>query len=130
MTMAAGSAAVGHLRDHPEIYARVNGEGDRLARAINAFCEARQLPAQVKSVGSMFHLFFQREPIDSVRDVRAQQVAAEKAFYLHVLNRGVLVPGTQRAFLSAAHTPADVDRLIEVFEQSLDDVAADGLFVR
>jgi glutamate-1-semialdehyde aminotransferase len=82
----------------------------------------------MKNVGSMFHLFFQREQIDSSRDLHAREQAAEKAFYLHALNRGVLVPGTQRAFLSAAHSDADVDELIRVFRESLLDVHEDGLF--
>lgn len=129
LTMAAGQAMVGHLKDHPEVYEHCNGEGDRLAAAVNAHCEANQLPVQMLNVGSMFHLFFQREPVYSMRDVIGRQSAAEKAFYLHTLNRGVLVPGTQRAFLSAAHSSSDVDDLIAVFTTSLDDVAAEGLFV-
>lgn len=128
LTMEAGSAAVTHLRDHPEIYARLDAAGDRLAAAVNAFCEAGQIPAQMKHAGSMFHMFFQREPVNSMRDVRAAGSAAEKAFYLHTLNRGVLVPGTQRAFLSAAHGDAEVDMLIAVFQDSLADVQAEGLF--
>jgi hypothetical protein len=38
------------------------------------------------------------------------------------------VPGTQRAFLSAAHRPEDVDTLISVFQDALVDTEADGLF--
>jgi hypothetical protein len=34
--------------------------------------------------------------IECVRDIRSRHVGAEKAFYLHGLNRGVLVPGTRR----------------------------------
>jgi glutamate-1-semialdehyde-2,1-aminomutase len=128
LTMEAGAAAVGHLKAHPEIYRRLEAAGDRLAAAINGFCEDRQIPAQMKHVGSMFHLFFQREPVESMRDVTAANVKAEKAFYLHALNRGVLVPGTQRAFLSAAHGDAEIDRLIDVFQTSLADVQAEGLF--
>jgi glutamate-1-semialdehyde 2,1-aminomutase len=128
LTMEAGAAAVAHLRDHPEIYVRLDAAGDRLAAAVNGFCEAQQIPAQMKNVGSMFHLFFQREPLGSMRDVRAGQAAAEKAFYLHALNRGVLVPGTHRAFLSAAHGDAEIDQLIDVFRTSLLDVQREGLF--
>jgi glutamate-1-semialdehyde aminotransferase len=76
----------------------------------------------------MFHMFFQRGEIRSMRDVTGTHVAAEKAFYLHCLNRGVLVPGTQRAFLCAAHSNTEVERLIEVFTTSLADVQAEGLF--
>lgn len=128
LTMAAGQAAVGHLRDNPDIYVRCNAEGDRLAQSVNEFCGNRQIPVQVLNVGSMFHMFFQRQPIRSMRDVQGKNAEAESAFYLHTLNRGVLVPGTQRAFLSAAHSTKDVDRLIEVFNSSLADVATEGLF--
>ena len=76
----------------------------------------------------MFHMFFQREPVDSSRDAHARHIDAQKAFYLHCLDRGVLVPGTQRAFLSAAHTDEVVDEIIEVFCTSLADVQNEGLF--
>jgi glutamate-1-semialdehyde 2,1-aminomutase len=128
LTMEAGAAAVGHLHDHPEIYVEMNAAGDRLAAEVNQYCEVNQIPAQMKNVGGMFHMFFQREPIESMRDATYANVDAQKAFYLHALNRGVLVPGTQRAFLSAAHGPAEVDTLIEVFQQSLADVQNEGLF--
>ncbi|MEM9624228.1 MAG: aminotransferase class III-fold pyridoxal phosphate-dependent enzyme, partial [Pseudomonadota bacterium] len=128
LTMEAGAAAVGHLQAHPEIYQALEQRGDRLAAAVNDFCVQHQIPAQMKHVGSMFHMFFQREAIDSMRDVTGIHGAAEKAFYLHCLNRGVLVPGTQRAFLSAAHGDEEVDQLIDVFTHSLQDVQDEGLF--
>lgn len=128
LTMEAGAAAVSYLLARPEIYTHMNAAGDRLASEVNAFAERRQIPAQVKNVGSMFHLFFQRNPLNSMRDVEMGNTNAEKAFYLHALNRGVLVPGTQRAFLSSAHEPPEIDRLIDVFQTSLADVQAEGLF--
>jgi glutamate-1-semialdehyde 2,1-aminomutase len=128
LTMEAGRAMVTHLRDHPEIYSRIDAMGDRLAAAINLYCEANQMPAQMKNVGSMFHMFFQREPVNSSRDANRVNVSAQKAFYLHALNRGVLVPGTQRAFLCAAHSDADIDHMIDVFRTSLADVRNEGIF--
>lgn len=128
LTMVAGTAALTHLRDHPNIYTDLERLGNKLAAAINGFCQSRQLPVQMKHVGSMFHLFFQREPLESMRDVHHRHDAAQKAFYLHCLNAGVLVPGTQRAFLSAAHTDSHVDTLIDVFQQALAAVDAEGLF--
>lgn len=128
LTMEAGATMVSHLRENPGIYPDIDAKGDRLAREINSYAQAGQMPVQLLNVGSMFHLFFQREPIFSARDVHQRNLAAEKAFYLHALNDGVLVPGTQRAFLSAAHTEADVDTMIETFKQALDAVHAEGLF--
>ncbi len=128
LTMEAGAAAVGYLQAHPEIYEQLENNGNRLAGAVNEFCLKHQIPAQMKNVGSMFHMFFQRGEINSMRDAGAEHIDAEKAFYLHCLNRGVLVPGTQRAFLSAAHGDTEVQRLIEVFQQSLLDVYEEQLF--
>ena len=129
LTMEAGAAALTHLRDHPQIYARLDKQTATLAQRVNEHCQRHQIPAQMKHVGSMFHMFFQREPVNSMRDVHQRQLSGEKAFYLHCLNRGVLVPGTQRAFLSAAHGDAEIDQLIDVFNTSLSDVQAEGLFV-
>lgn len=128
LTMEAGAAVLNHLRDHPEIYDELERRTQRLADVINAHCEGLQLPVHMKHVGSMFHLFFQRETIANSRDIHARGLAAQKAFYLHCLNAGVLVPGTQRAFLSAAHDDQVVDELINVFTASLDAVSAEGLF--
>ncbi len=128
LTMSAGSAAVTHLRDHPEIYTRLETQTQHLALSINEHARLHQMPVQMKHCGSMFHMFFQAGEINCMRDVAQRYRRAEQAFYLHTLNRGVLVPGTQRAFLCAAHTEADVDRLVRVFCDSLDLVAADGLF--
>ncbi len=128
LTMAAGAAALEHLKANPEIYTTLERQTDHLSTSVNRFCEERQIPVQMKHVGSMFHLFFERDEINSMRDVKGLHREAEKAFYFHILNRGVLVPGTQRAFLSAAHTDEDVDRLIEVFNGSLADVQAENLF--
>ena len=128
LTMAAGSAAVEQLRDHPEIYTRLQRQTDELASAVNRHAESRQLPVQMKHVGSMFHLFFQAGEINSMRDVEVRHREAEQAFYLHTLNAGVLVPGTQRAFLCAAHTDEDVATLAATFCSALTAVAEDGLF--
>jgi glutamate-1-semialdehyde 2,1-aminomutase len=128
LTMEAGAAALLHLKDHPEIYTAMNEKADRLASGVNQFCEQEGIPVQMKQVASMFHLFFQSEPVDSMRDLTGEHLQAQKAFYLHCLNRGVLVPGTQRAFLCAAHGDQEVDQLLKVFTESLADTAAEGLF--
>jgi len=128
LTMEAGAAALRHLSSHPEVYVDLERQGDDLANRVNAFCAQGQLPVQMKHVGSMFHFFFQREAIDSMRDCNDAHLQAQKAFYLHCLDRGVLVPGTQRAFLSAAHTDAHIDELVRVFTESLSDVQTEGLF--
>ena len=44
--------------------------------------------------------------------------------YVHV----EIIPGVHPAFLPAAHTPEDVDTIIEAFKRSFPDLREDGLF--
>ncbi len=128
LTMTAGIAAIGHMGRHRhEIYPYLMAEGSRFADTINEFCRQRQIPAQVLAAGSMFHLRFQGGEIRSARDLNTDNAVAEREFYLHLLGRGVIVPGIHLAFFSTAHRPADIDRVIEAFQQSFLDVRHDGL---
>lgn len=128
LTMAAGIAAMRYMRDHKgEIYPYLMEQGNRFAAAINRFCTEHQMPAQVMNAGSMFRLHFQSGPIDGSRDIAMDHAIAEREFYLHLLGRGVIVPGIHFALFCAAHTPDDVDEVIEAFKQSFLDVRADDL---
>ena len=128
MTMAAGIAALEYMRDNQEtLYPHLNDQGDRLAAEVNAFCEAHQIPAQLMNAGSMFLFQFQRGAIERARDVTGDHRDAENDFYLHVLGRGVIVPPLHLFFISEAHSAADVDVVIEAFQDSLLNVRADGL---
>jgi len=129
MTMAAGRAAVGHMRDKAdEIYPYLMTEGERFSREINDFCRDHEIAAQVLSAGSMFYMRFQAAPINSWRDIdlKANPVA-EREFYLHLLAQGVIVPGIHLAFFSYAHRPDHVDAVIAAFKEAFLEVRADGL---
>jgi glutamate-1-semialdehyde 2,1-aminomutase len=128
LTMAAGTAAIGYLRDNrDDIFPYLMEQGNRFAEAINTFCLERQIPAQILNAGSMFHMRFQGGDIESSRDFNSDHAKAEKQFYLHLLGHGVIVPGIHLAFFSSAHTPDDVDTVIEAFKQSFLDLRADGM---
>ncbi len=128
LSMAAGVALISALEARrDEVYPYINAQGNRLARRINEFATRHDMAAQVLNGGSMFQLYFQREPIRSSRDLVRSNAVGEREFYLHLLARGVLIPGTRRSFLSAAHTPADVDAIADAVERSLLEVRADGL---
>ena len=128
MNMAAGYAAISHLRDHPEIYKYLAEQGTRLASEVNRFCMAEEIPAQMLSALSMFHLRIQPGgPIRNSWDFDDSMKQTNDSFYMHLLNHGVVVPGSHLAFISAAHTPEDVDYVIEAFKQSFLEVRAEGL---
>lgn len=127
MSMEAGRAAVSYMRDHPEIYKYLAEQGSRLAEEVNRFCLAEEIPAQMMGAFSMFHLRFQRGAIDSARDIDESLKEAEDAFYMHLLTHGVVVPGIHLAFISTAHSPEEIDQVIDAFKQSFLEVRERGL---
>ena len=128
LVMAAGLAAVDEMAATREtLYPALAEKTHRFANAINQFCREENLPAQLMHLGSMFHLHFQADPIESSRDFTRQHAAAEREFYLHLIGHGVIVPGVHLAFFSAAHNDEDVDAVIAAFQQSFHDLRTDGL---
>ena len=128
LNMAAGYAAVSHLKDHPEIYKYLAEQGTRLASEVNRFCTTEEIPAQMLSALSMFHLRIQPGgPIRNSWDFDDSMKETNDSFYMHLLNHGVVVPGSHLAFISAAHTPEDIDYVIDAFKQSFLEVRAEGL---
>ena len=61
------------------------------------------------------------------RDLADENHDAEREFYVHLMAKGVIVPGIHLFFLSTAHTPEDVDAVADAFCASLQDVREDGL---
>lgn len=128
LTMTAGVAAVQYMKDNKdEIYPYLRREGDRLARSVNRFCKAENIPAQLLNGASMFHLVFGGNEINSSRDIDSSHKLVEQEFYLHLLGHDVIVPGIHLAFISYAHTEEVVDRVISAFQQSFMDLRQDAL---
>jgi glutamate-1-semialdehyde 2,1-aminomutase len=128
ITMAAGIAQLRHLREHrDEIYPYLETQSRRLADSINAFCESEGFPARMLQAWSMFHLVFGEGEVRSSRDIQYEHTKAEREFYLQLLYHGVIVPGVHIGFLSAAHSPEDVDTVAQAFQNAFRDIRERGL---
>jgi glutamate-1-semialdehyde 2,1-aminomutase len=128
LTMAAGYAQVRYFDEHRDtVYPHINGQGERLAKMVNDHAHANNMAVQVLNAGSMFQIYFKKEPIRSSRDLNMAKPKAETEFYLHLLDNGVLVPGTRRSFVSLAHTPELIDEAVARIVRSLELVREDGL---
>jgi glutamate-1-semialdehyde 2,1-aminomutase len=103
LAVAAGLAMLRHLKAHPEIYDRLEAHGAALAAAAPA-------GLTVNRVGSMFTLFFTDRPVTDYESAKTSDTAKFGAFWRHMLDRGVYLAPSQfeAAFLSAAHTDADI----------------------
>jgi glutamate-1-semialdehyde 2,1-aminomutase len=119
--MAAGCAALDVLREQPALYADLERLGDRLATGFAAAAADADVPCTVGRVGSMVTPFLGIERARSFDEVRGADRERFGELHARWLDAGVLWPPSQfeTAFLSTAHTDADVDRAVEVFAKTL-----------
>jgi glutamate-1-semialdehyde 2,1-aminomutase len=121
LAMAAGLATLQELRDHPP-YTRLEQLSDRLARGLSA--AAPKLPHQLQRVGSMWTLFFAPEPVADYNTAKKSDTGRFARFFWGMMDRGVYLPCSQfeAAFVSAAHTEAQIDETIAAAREALASV--------
>ena len=93
----------------------------RLAEGLEKAARDARVPHVVQRVGSMLTLFFHDGPVHDYEDAKRSDVALFGRFFWEMLARGVYLPCSQfeAAFVSAAHTEADVDHTIAAARESL-----------
>jgi glutamate-1-semialdehyde 2,1-aminomutase len=120
LAMAAGLATLECLRDDPP-YDRLEALSARLAEGLERACRAAGVPHAVQRVGSMLTLFFHGGPVHDYDAALACDRARFGRFFWEMMARGVYLPCSQfeAAFVSAAHTEADIDQTIQAAADSL-----------
>ena len=127
LVTAAGTAVLRRLKAEPGLYTHLNAMGDRFRTEINQFAQERNYPAIATGVGSMFWMHALRGPVNSVRDARQGNPAASTGLrLLYRKNRLHITPS--HGFMSAAHTDADITRLIEIHKAAMEELRAQGVW--
>ena len=119
--MAAGCAVLDMLRDDPSLYAELERRGERLERGFEAASADAGVACTVGRVGSMVTPFLDIEEARSFDDVKRSDRELFGKVHAAWLEAGVLWPPSQfeTAFLSTAHSDADVDRTVDAFAAAL-----------
>lgn len=114
LAVAAGSATLRYLRAHPEVY----GQLEARAAELGAAPPPR---VTVNRVGSMFTFFFTAQPVTDYESAKRSDTACFARFFQAMLAEGIYLPPSQfeAAFVSAAHTDADVRRTVAAARQAL-----------
>ena len=119
VAVSAGLATLAELG--PEIYVKLEALGARLEAGLAAALKQTATPACIQLVGSMITLFFHPGPVRSWGD--AEKCDRERFGRWHggLLERGVYWPASQfeAAFISAAHTEADIDATVKAATEAL-----------
>jgi glutamate-1-semialdehyde 2,1-aminomutase len=126
LAMAAGFATLNYLRDHKNVYAKL----DKLAAAVVAGVAAAAKDAGVSMchnhVGSMFTWFFTAGPVTDWTSAAKCDTDAFGRFFRAMLENGIYLPPSQfeAAFLGAMHTELDVQQTIAAAKQAFATVTA------
>jgi glutamate-1-semialdehyde 2,1-aminomutase len=114
VAMVAGLTTL-ELIATPGFHQRLGAATDLLMQRFAAAAASADIPLATNHVCGMFGLFFTDQPaVDSFTKVMACDVARFRRFFHAMLDAGIyLAPSAFEAgFLSAAHTPADIDATI------------------
>ncbi|MBV8384069.1 MAG: glutamate-1-semialdehyde 2,1-aminomutase [Planctomycetaceae bacterium] len=120
LAMAAGLTTLRLLRDDPP-YDRLDALTARLEDGLRRVASDARVPHVVQRVGSMITLFFNPEEVHDYDDARRSDTKLFARFFWELLARGVYLPCSQfeAAFVSAAHTEADIDHTIAAASEAL-----------
>jgi glutamate-1-semialdehyde 2,1-aminomutase len=120
LAMAAGMATIQTLIDESP-YERLETLSARLAEGLDRAAHDVRVPHVVQRVGSMLTLFFNPEPVHNYEEAKRSDTKLFARFFWEMLARGVYLPCSQfeAAFVSAAHTEADIDHTIAAAAESL-----------
>ncbi len=121
LAMTAGLETLTIVAEDKDFYARLELLGKQLEEGIGEIVKALGVPVTSNRVGSMFTLFF--TPTHVV-DYPTALTADRKRFALYfrvMLEQGIYLAPSQfeAAFLSAAHTAADIERTIAASRRAL-----------
>jgi glutamate-1-semialdehyde 2,1-aminomutase len=119
LAVTAGLTTLEHLT--PALYEHLEALGARLETGLRGAIERTGKTACVQRVGSMITLFFCAGPVRNWTDADRCDRAAFADFHGKMLAAGIYWPPAQfeAAFLSEAHTEADIDKIIVAAENAL-----------
>jgi glutamate-1-semialdehyde 2,1-aminomutase len=120
ITMTAAIETIKLLRQ-PGVYERLEARTAQLFNGLDETIAELKIPVELQRVGSMFAILFAANPIRDFADSLNIDAPRFARFFHQLLNQGVYMPpsSVDAACVSAAHTKADIDEALNVFDQAL-----------
>jgi glutamate-1-semialdehyde 2,1-aminomutase len=120
LAVAAGLAMLRRLqKENP--YSKLEALGARLEHGLVNAAKSAGVAARVNRAGSMFTLFFTDKDVFDFDSAKTCNIDRFNRYFHSMLDQGIYLPPSQfeAAFISAAHTDADIDRTIEAASKAL-----------
>lgn len=120
LAMRAGIATLKEL-SKPRLYAGIGELAKKLVAGLRKALLDAGLVAQVNSIASLSTIFFAPQAVSNYADAKRSDTKLYARFFREMLNRGIFLAPSQfeAAFVSAAHTAADIERTISAARDAL-----------
>lgn len=126
LAMTAGIVTLRLLLETPHLYQDLSHKTAALAQGLYERAVSFQVPVSTCHLGGMFGLFFHRGPVQDYATAREADQEAFRIYFHSLLEQGVYMAPSQfeAAFVSAAHSEADLAATLKAAEHAFAQVAA------
>jgi glutamate-1-semialdehyde 2,1-aminomutase len=123
LAMTAGIETL-KLLSKPGVYKTLEKSSADLEKGLRAAAQEAGIPTTINRVGSMFTAFFTGQKVKDFASAKTADTARFGKFFLSMLKSGVNLAPSQfeAAFMSLAHTRADINKTIDAARKSLKDL--------
>jgi len=121
LAMAAGYAALKHIKDNPGIYKELEEKSTYLEKGFKENLAAVGKNYAMNRVGSMMCMFFTEEIVDDFKSAIKSDTVLYGKYFHEMLNRGIYFAPAQfeALFVSTAHSKEYLDKTIKVHKEAL-----------
>ena len=120
LAMAAGLAQLKILEEQ-DVFTKLEKKGAQLEEETRAALKASGMDYVFYRIGSMFCLFFTKQPVHTLDDAKTSDLEHFKRFFHGLLERGIYIAPSQfeTGFISAAHTGQDIEQTARAVRKAL-----------
>lgn len=95
--------------------------GDTLSLGLSAIAEGFGVPVFCQRFGGVFTIFCREDPVRNLADAKSCDTSLYARIFHGLLDRGIYIAPSQFEcnFISAAHTPRDIDNFLSAFASTL-----------
>jgi len=124
LAMQAGLATLEQI-DQPGFFERLQEKTVRLTKELKEIARQARVPVQIQSIGSMFTIFFNTEPVHNFETAAKSDTERFARFHKAMLSQGVYWPPSQfeTCFISASHEDAELEATLVAAREALRSVA-------
>jgi glutamate-1-semialdehyde 2,1-aminomutase len=125
IALCAGLTTLNYLSTHNP-YPALAKQTEAFISRIHDLAKKHTIALTSNQIGSMFSLFFTENPVNCYADVMKASADRYKQFFHGMLKRGFyFAPSAfETAFLSIAHTAADLDKALEAIDAVFSEISA------